>query len=75
MGELDKLGSEFRISINPDESGFVGRECPNVSCHKYFKIRPGTGLTGPNLPCICPYCGHVAHRRFLHLNKLNMQNL
>jgi hypothetical protein len=59
MGDLERLGSKHRVPLNPDESGFIGRECPNLSCQKYFKIRPGTGLTGENLPCYCPYCGHV----------------
>jgi hypothetical protein len=34
-------------------------------CLGYFKITPGTGLTGKNLPCHCPYCGHKAgHNHF-----------
>lgn len=42
-----------------DEDGFLGRECPNKDCLGYFKIQPGTGLAGDNLPCHCPYCGHT----------------
>jgi hypothetical protein len=38
----------------------IGRECPVVACEGYFKIQPGTGLKGENLPCHCPYCGHEA---------------
>jgi hypothetical protein len=26
-------------------------------------VKPGTGLTGKDLPCHCPYCGHVASPR------------
>jgi hypothetical protein len=44
----------------PDESGFIGRECPNLDCEGYFKIVFGTGLKGESLPCHCPYCGHTA---------------
>jgi len=35
----------------------LGRKCPSRKCGKYFKIKPGTGLTGKDLPCRCPYCG------------------
>jgi hypothetical protein len=41
-----------------DERGMVGRKCPSRDCQKYFKLKPGTGLTG-NVPCHCPYCGFV----------------
>lgn len=46
------------ISIPPDNKGYIGRECPE--CEHYFKITPGSGLKGENLPCHCPYCGHRA---------------
>jgi hypothetical protein len=42
-----------------DKEGFFGRECPNKECLGYFKIELGTGLQGKDLPCHCPYCGHV----------------
>jgi len=60
MRHLKRLGEQFTISIQPDEDGFVGRECPAQNCQGYFKLQPGTGLKGENLPCHCPYCGHVA---------------
>lgn len=60
MNHLENLGSQFSISIPPDEDGLVGRECPELACESYFKIQPGTGLKGENLPCHCPYCGHTA---------------
>jgi hypothetical protein len=47
----------FQIPVDPDEDGYFGRECPK--CESYFKIVNGTGLTGEELPCRCPYCGHV----------------
>lgn len=55
---LDQLEKVISIPIRQDESGYVGRECPE--CESYFKITPGTGLTGVDLPCCCPYCGHSA---------------
>jgi hypothetical protein len=58
MRHLRQLGNQFSIPIPRDENGFLGRECPE--CERYFKITPGTGLTGENLPCHCPYCGHSA---------------
>ncbi len=60
MSHLGGLGPEFRISIPTDDKGMIGRECPQIDCEGYFKIQPGTGLVGENLPCHCPYCGHTA---------------
>lgn len=60
MRHLRNLGSKFSISLPPDEEGFIGRECPVPECEGYFKLQPGTGLKGGNLPCHCPYCGHGA---------------
>jgi len=60
MKHLNGIPSQFSISIPPDETGFIGRECPNPSCERVFKIQPGTGLRGEDLPCHCPYCGHEA---------------
>ena len=65
MTHLDRIGSKVSVSISPDDEGLLGRECPETGCEKYFKIQPGTGLSGENLPCYCPYCGHVAgHNMF-----------
>lgn len=60
MKHLRNLKSRFSIDINPDEDGFVGRQCPEPECEGYFKIQLGKGLNGENLPCHCPYCGHKA---------------
>lgn len=60
MKNLGNLGSQFSISLPPDEEGLIGRECPVPECEGYFKLQPGTGLKGENLPCHCPYCGHGA---------------
>ena len=57
FNRLKRLTS-FSVSIPRDEEGYVGRECPIAGCEGYFKVKPGTGLTGKDIPCVCPYCGH-----------------
>ena len=52
-------GFVVNVSIDPDDDGFIGRECPITQCEGYFKITPGTGLSG-SPTCYCPYCGHSA---------------
>jgi hypothetical protein len=59
LDNLRRLGDRLMIPIPRDDEGMLGRECPQDTCLGYFKIKPGTGLTGDNLPCHCPYCGHV----------------
>jgi hypothetical protein len=57
---LMQLERGTKIPLPTDDDGLVGRECPEPSCLGYFKVRFGTGLTGRNLPCHCPYCGQEA---------------
>jgi hypothetical protein len=57
---LQRLGNRVAVPVPKDENGFLGRECPQPECEGYFKIKPGTGLSGETLPCHCPYCGHTA---------------
>ncbi len=47
---------ELSVTIEPDEDGFTGRECP--ACEKYFKIKFGTGIPDAT-DCHCPYCNHI----------------
>jgi hypothetical protein len=62
---LRRLGNRVDIALPKDKDGFLGRECPQAACEGYFKIKPGTGLKGSELPCHCPYCGHTdSHDRF-----------
>lgn len=68
MSHLRRLGSEFKISIPTDDKGMIGRECPQTACEGYFKIQPGTGLVGENLPCHCPYCGHTDDPKQFYTN-------
>ena len=60
MRHLRNIDSQFSISLPADEEGLIGRECPMPECEGYFKLQPGTGLKGENLPTNCPYCGHNA---------------
>jgi hypothetical protein len=56
----------LEVSLPKDEAGMIGRECPVSACLGYFKIKPGTGLTGDGLPCYCPYCGHAGPQNTFH---------
>ena len=47
---------EMNIRIPTDADGLLGRECPTDECSPaYFKVKPGTGLTGQER-AFCPYC-------------------
>ena len=59
MRHFRNLGNQIKVSLPTDENGYLGRECPNADCKGYFKITPGTGLSGVS-HCHCPYCGHKA---------------
>lgn len=64
MNQLSRLGNSISIPLQPDEEGYIGRECPNTDCEGYFKIMGGTGLKEIT-HCYCPYCGHKAeHNEF-----------
>lgn len=58
MSRFGRFPKQISIPIPKDATGMVGRECPEKECEGYFKIQPGTGLTGDDLDCVCPYCGH-----------------
>lgn len=57
MKNSDDKIIEVPVPLVLDSAGYLGRECPQEGCKKYFKVLPGTGLQGIN-HCICPYCGH-----------------
>lgn len=61
LRNIRNLGNQVRIELPTDENGLISRECPN--CQSVFKLRLGTGLTGENLPCHCPYCGTIADQK------------
>ncbi|MDY6896410.1 MAG: hypothetical protein SVO01_13485, partial [Thermotogota bacterium] len=49
------MDMNIKVNLPSDEQGFIGRECSK--CHKYFKVKPGTGLS--TSICQCPYCGYI----------------
>jgi hypothetical protein len=57
FGRFSRIPDRINVTLPTDDEGFLGRECPKPECEGYFKIKPGTGLSG-KLPCHCPYCGH-----------------
>lgn len=51
---------ELSVTIPNDADGFRGQECPAAACAPgYFKVKPGTGLTGQD-QSYCPYCRKTA---------------
>ncbi len=58
MRNLRGIGDRISITLPTDKNGLISRKCPNSQCGGIFKLKPGTGLKGTNLPCHCPYCGH-----------------
>lgn len=57
LRNLEALPKTLSIPLRADADGYIGRECPEEACKRYFKVTPGTGLKGINT-CRCPYCGH-----------------
>lgn len=62
----DLLDNGLTVSFPRDVNGYIGRECPVENCKRYFKIKPGTGLKGEDLPLHCPYCGHEGRIEDFH---------
>lgn len=58
--QIRQIGQDqytMTIQIPPDEDGRLGRECPEQTCSPgYFKVKPGTGITGGQKEAFCPYC-------------------
>jgi len=51
----------MNVSIPTDEHGRIARQCPASNCSPgYFKVKPGTGITGGQRVAFCPYCRHAA---------------
>lgn len=82
LNNLRQMNS-VSVTIPTDDRGFLGRECAVKECEGYFSIKPGTGLTGSDLLCYCPYCGHqgqsdtfstkeqIAYARSVALNQVS----
>lgn len=60
--QIRDLGNDqFQMSvpIPTDSDGRLARACANDSCSPgYFKVTPGTGITGGQESAYCPYCRH-----------------
>lgn len=55
------------ISIPKDTDGRSARECPTQECSPgYFKVTPGTGITGGQTVAYCPYCRKSAEPSDFH---------
>ncbi len=57
MSSLGKTRT-FTFSIPVGGDGYVGRECTDLACKKFFKVKPGTGVANAK-KAFCPYCGHA----------------
>ena len=57
---IERVGAHkflMRTSLPPDADGLVGSDCPSNMCSPgYFKVKPGTGITGEQFKAYCPYC-------------------
>ena len=53
----------FKISI-PSDKGFVGRECKNPECKRYFKVL----FSSLKDKMYCPYCGMLFDKSELITN-------
>ncbi len=62
---LEQIPERQTIPLSAGADGYLGRECPQSECERYFKITPGTGLSGIDT-CRCPYCGFEEHQGQFH---------
>jgi len=57
---IRKIGRDeyaMSVSLPTDDDGRRAHECPDESCSPgYFKVMPGTGITGGQESIFCPYC-------------------
>ena len=42
------------MTLEPDDQGMIGRQCPQYDCGLHFKLRLGTGRDAESIRC--PYC-------------------
>jgi hypothetical protein len=55
------------VSLPKDVDGRIARECPTADCSPgYFKVTPGTGITGGQTLAYCPYCRKSAEPSDFH---------
>ena len=60
----------IKFTLSTDREGFLGRQCSDDRCRKYFKVKPGTGLT-QQAQAFCPYCGHHTSEDQLHISNVH----
>ena len=53
------MTTQITVSLEPDEQGMIGRQCPQEECGLYFKVRLGTGRDTEEFRC--PYCRVEGH--------------
>ena len=61
--ELENLdGTLVNIPIEPDEDGYLDKECPSDECLFVFKVyeEDWANLLRDNV-AYCPMCGHESH--------------
>lgn len=58
MSEDNENEIRVEFAFLTDENGFVGRQCPQDDCRRYFKIKPGTESLSGKSEVICSYCGN-----------------
>lgn len=53
------MTTQITVTLDPDDQGMIGRQCPQDDCGLYFKIRLGTGRDTEEIRC--PYCRVEGH--------------
>ena len=53
------MTKQFSVSLQPDDRGMIGRQCPSDECALYFKLKLGTGQDTGSFRC--PYCRTEGH--------------
>lgn len=61
---IRRIGSNrhtLQVRLPADEHGMTARSCPDPECMPgSFKIKFGTGVSGPQTEAYCPYCRRTA---------------
>ena len=53
------MTTQITVTLDPDDQGMIGRQCPQDDCGLYFKIWLGTGRDTEEIRC--PYCRVEGH--------------
>lgn len=74
MSSLERLGNRISVPLQPDEEGYIGRECPVESCLGYFKITPAPTSKGQLLAIAPIVVTAVIKIPFSHRSKSSTRN-